>query len=117
MFEVGLHQLHQTGAVVAVDHTVVPRRGEVHDAANHDMTVLNDGSVFGVVNTENPDFGLVDDGRCAQSTKSSKACDGEGGTRQVLNTGLSIAGGLVTRIISAADCQMSMASTCFTTGT
>ena len=81
------------------------------------MSIVHHGTVFGVVNAEDTDFGLVDDGRSTQPTKSPKAGDGEGGTGQVVNAGFPVSRAWVTRPISAADCQISMASTCFTTGT
>ena len=94
MLEVRLHQLHQTGTVVAVDHAVVPRRREVHDAADDDVAVVHHRSVLGVVNTEDADFGLVDDRGCTQSAKATQARDGEGGPGQVVHAGFAVSGGL-----------------------
>ena len=79
---------------MAVHDPVVPRGGEVHDATHHDVSVVNDRSVFGVVNAEDADFGFVDDGRCSQSTKSTEARDGEGGPGQVVHPCFSVSGGL-----------------------
>ena len=72
---------------------------------------------FGVVNAKNTDFGFVDDWRCTKATKAAEAGDGEGGTSEVFNACFSISSCAGDTPISVADCQMSMASTCLTTGT
>ena len=78
MLEVRLDQLDEGGAIMAIDHSVVPRRGEVHDSPNDDVAVLYNGPVLRIVDAQNPHFGFVDDGCCTQSAKSTKTGDGEG---------------------------------------
>ena len=52
--------------------------------------VLHHGSVFGVVNAEDADFGLVDDGGRTESAKATEARDGKGGAGQVVHAGLAV---------------------------
>ena len=79
---------------MAVHHAMVPRRGEVHDPANDHVAVVNDGTVLGVVNAQDADLRLVDDGRGTEPAQATKAGDGEGGSGQVVHAGFSVSGGL-----------------------
>ena len=56
------------------------------------MSVVHHGSIFGVMNAENTDFGLVDDGCRTQPSQSTEAGDGEGGAGQLCAGGFAVAG-------------------------
>jgi hypothetical protein len=76
----------------SVEQTMVVGEGDGHDGADDDLAVDDDGSVGDVVHAEDGGLGKVDDGGTEKRAEDASVRDGEGSSRHVLHSELSVSG-------------------------
>src|SRR5690606_37343685 len=83
-FQQRLQPLHEDGRVPAIDHAMVEGRRQVHHLARQELRAVPDRSHHDLVDTDNGDFGMVDDRRGRNAAQRAERGDGAGGAGQFL---------------------------------
>src|SRR6478672_9655900 len=102
------HRETELGRSSAVDNPVVEGDGDRARRAGDDLAAAGDGTLGDAADAEDPDLGVVDDGRRQESAQLAGARDGEGRAAELLglelvgSRGLGEPGDLVRQLVDGA---------------